>query len=60
MWAKALRDLGCDYLILDCLRPVLDALGLIENNEAGRHWSSSKLNVETRPRRGSAGYSTTH
>jgi hypothetical protein len=36
MWAKRLRDLGCDYLILDCLRPVLDALGLDENRDAGR------------------------
>ena len=31
-----LRDLGCDYLILDCLRPVLDALGLDENRDAGQ------------------------
>lgn len=35
-WSARLRDLGCDYLILDCLRPVLDALGLDENREAGR------------------------
>lgn len=35
-WAKWLRDLGCDYLIFDCLRPVLDALGLDENHDAGR------------------------
>lgn len=35
-WAQRLRDLGCDYLILDCLRPVLDALGLDENRDAGR------------------------
>ena len=33
-WAKHLR--GADYLILDCLRPVLDALGLDENHDAGR------------------------
>jgi hypothetical protein len=31
-WAQRFRDLGCDYLILDCLRPVLDALGLDEKN----------------------------
>ncbi|WP_156685622.1 ATP-binding protein [Mycobacterium sp. Marseille-P9652] len=33
-WAERLR--GADYLILDCLRPVLDALGLDENHDAGR------------------------
>jgi AAA domain len=36
MWAARLRDLGCDHLMLDCLRPVLDALGLDENHDAGR------------------------
>ena len=35
-WVKRLAQLGCDYLILDCLRPVLDALGLDENHEGGR------------------------
>lgn len=35
-WAKRFRDLGCDYLILDCLRPILDAFGLDENRDAGR------------------------
>lgn len=35
-WVRRLCDLGCDYLILDCLRPVLDALGLDENHDAGR------------------------
>ncbi|QNJ90734.1 bifunctional DNA primase/polymerase [Mycolicibacterium fluoranthenivorans] len=35
-WATRLADLGCDYLILDCLRPVLDALGLDESHDAGR------------------------
>ncbi|ORL76417.1 AAA family ATPase [Prescottella equi] len=35
-WAKRLRDLGCDFLIFDCLRPVLDALGLDENRETGK------------------------
>jgi hypothetical protein len=35
-WVDRLRGLGCDYLILDCLRPVLDALGLDENHDAGR------------------------
>ncbi|WP_306233862.1 AAA family ATPase [Agrococcus beijingensis] len=33
-WADALR--GCDVLIFDCLRPVLDALGLDEHKDAGR------------------------
>jgi hypothetical protein len=35
-WATRLADLGCDYLVLDCLRPLLDALGLDESREAGR------------------------
>lgn len=35
-WVDRLRSLDCDYLILDCLRPVLDALGLDENHDAGR------------------------
>ncbi|WP_195167903.1 AAA family ATPase [Mycobacteroides abscessus] len=35
-WATRLGDIGCDYLILDCLRPVMDAIGLDENREAGR------------------------
>lgn len=33
LWAEQLT--GTDYLILDCLRPVLDANGLDENHEAG-------------------------
>lgn len=35
-WAQRFRELGCDYLILDCLRPILDAFGLDENRDAGR------------------------
>jgi hypothetical protein len=35
-WVRRLRDHGCDYLILDCLRPVLDACGLDESREAGQ------------------------
>jgi hypothetical protein len=35
-WADRLRPIGADVLILDCLRPVLDAFGLDENREAGR------------------------
>lgn len=33
-WAKLLN--GADIIILDCLRPVLDSLGLDENHDAGR------------------------
>ncbi len=35
-WAQRLSDAGCDYLAFDCLRPILDALGLDENRDAGR------------------------
>jgi hypothetical protein len=35
-WIRRLSDIGCDYLILDCLRPVLDSLGLDENKDAGK------------------------
>jgi AAA domain len=35
-WAERLGALGCDYLVLDCLRPVLDALGLDERSDAGK------------------------
>ena len=35
-WAAQLSAFNVRYLILDCLRPVLDALGLDEKNEAGR------------------------
>lgn len=33
-WAAALH--GADVLVVDCLRPILDALGLSEDKEAGR------------------------
>ena len=36
VWAKRLRDLGVTVLVFDCLRPVLDALGLDENRDAGK------------------------
>lgn len=35
-WAADIRALESDVAILDCLRPVLDALGLDENTDAGR------------------------
>jgi hypothetical protein len=35
-WAARLRERQTEYLVLDCLRPVLDALGLDEQREAGR------------------------
>ena len=35
-WAERLRARSVSYLILDCLRPCLDALGLDENHDAGR------------------------
>lgn len=34
-WAARLADLGADYLVLDCLGPVLAALGLDENRDVG-------------------------
>ncbi len=34
-WAHRLKDAGVEYLVLDCLRPMLDALGLDDNREAG-------------------------
>jgi hypothetical protein len=35
-WAQELRKVNASYLIVDCLRPILDALGLDEHREAGR------------------------
>ncbi|MGH3934869.1 MAG: AAA family ATPase [Pseudonocardiaceae bacterium] len=35
-WSAILRRLGAEVLILDCLRPVLDSLGLDENHDTGR------------------------
>jgi hypothetical protein len=36
MWAAILRDRHTGYLILDCLRPMLDGLGLDESHDAGK------------------------
>ena len=35
-WAKLLHNRSTEYLIVDCLRPILDALGLDEHRDAGR------------------------
>jgi hypothetical protein len=35
-WAQRIRDAGGTYVILDPIRPILDALGLDEHTEAGR------------------------
>jgi hypothetical protein len=35
-WQQWLRDRAVCYLVLDCLRPILDALGLDESHDAGR------------------------
>ncbi|GAA1994235.1 hypothetical protein GCM10009799_20410 [Nocardiopsis rhodophaea] len=35
-WADALRDAGAEVVVLDCLAPLLDALGLSEDKEAGQ------------------------
>lgn len=35
-WAVMLRDLGVTQVVIDCLRPILDALSLSEDKEAGR------------------------
>ena len=35
-WAKRIIEAEASVLILDCLRPVLDALGLSEDKDAGR------------------------
>lgn len=39
-WAERLRAAGVTDLVLDCLRPMLDALGLDENKDAGRFLSA--------------------
>lgn len=34
-WARTLADCNVSYLVVDCLRPVMDALGLDEHRDAG-------------------------
>lgn len=36
LWAARLRDLGADFVIFDCLKPVVEAMGLDENRELGK------------------------
>ena len=35
-WAARFNQCGASYLVLDCLRPILDALGLDEHRDTGR------------------------
>ena len=35
-WAQRLRGVACTYLVWDCVRPLMDALGLDEHGDAGR------------------------
>lgn len=44
-WASRLA--GTEYLIFDCLRPVLDALGLDEHREAGRFLTAFDVLCDT-------------
>jgi hypothetical protein len=39
-WAAHLRSVAADFVIVDCLRPAMDALGLDEHNEAGRWFTA--------------------
>jgi len=34
-WVERFRELSVTYLVVDCLRPILDALGLDEHHDAG-------------------------
>ena len=36
MWARRLRDQGVNFVTFDCLKPVLDIMGLNENTEMGK------------------------
>lgn len=35
-WTRRLADLGCDFVVFDCLKPVLEAMNLDENRETGK------------------------
>ncbi|WP_374025600.1 AAA family ATPase [Mycobacterium sp. HNNTM2301] len=36
MWMRRIRDNGIEWVTFDCLKPVLDVMGLNENNEMGK------------------------
>lgn len=36
MWVRRIRDNGVEWVTFDCLKPVLDAMGLNENTEMGK------------------------
>jgi len=36
IWAKRFKSMSVEVIVLDCLRPLLDALGLDEHKDAGR------------------------
>lgn len=36
MWARRWADLGADFVIFDCVKPALEAMGLDENREMGK------------------------
>lgn len=36
LWTRRLADLGCDFVIFDCLSPVINAMGLKEATELGK------------------------
>ncbi len=39
-WAEELAESNVSYVILDCLRPIMDALGLDEHNQAGKFFGA--------------------
>lgn len=36
MWSQRLADLGTDFVVFDCVKPALEAMGLDENREMGK------------------------
>lgn len=39
-WVYRLAEINATYVVLDCLRPVMDALGLDEHNQAGKFFGA--------------------
>jgi hypothetical protein len=39
-WALHLRAVGAEFVVVDCLRPAMDAIGLDEHSEAGRWFTA--------------------